>query len=89
MLEPFGTQVERRFNLWLGREKKAGREYGAEQEEWLRAIASHIAANAEIGARDFMDAPSLADRGGILRARQVLGNELNKMLEELQEALVA
>ncbi|WP_256819598.1 type I restriction endonuclease subunit R [Pseudomonas putida] len=88
-LEPFGIQVERRFNLWLGREKKAGREYDSEQEGWLRAIASHISANAEIAPRDFMETPSLADRGGILRAHQVLGNELNKMLDELQEALVA
>lgn len=69
MLEPFGAQVEQRFNLWMGREKNAGRDYTAEQEEWLRAIASYIAANAEIAPRDFHDAPALADRGGILRAR--------------------
>lgn len=88
-LEPFGSVVERRFNLWLGREKKAGRQYSAEQEEWLRAIAAYIAANAEISSRDFMEAPGFADRGGILRARQVLGSELSEMLAELQEALVA
>lgn len=89
VLEPFSVVVEQRFNLWLGREKRAGREYTAEQVEWLRAIAAFIAANAEITPRDFMDAPSLADRGGILRARQVLGQGLNEMLDELQEALVA
>ncbi|MBY6109972.1 DEAD/DEAH box helicase family protein [Halomonas sp. DP1Y21-3] len=88
-LEPIDAVVERRFNLWLGREKKAGREYNAEQEAWLRAIAAYLAANAEIAPQDFMDVPSLADRGGILRARQVLGNGLNEMLDELQEALVA
>ena len=88
-LEPFGAVVERRFNLWMGREKKAGRAYTPEQEEWLRAIAGYIAANAEIAAKDFMEAPALSDRGGIVRARQVLGTGLNEMLEELQEALVA
>lgn len=88
-LEPFGAVVERRFNLWMGREKKAGRAYTSEQEEWLRAIAGYIAANAEIAARDFLEAPALSDRGGIVRARQVLGTGLNEMLEELQEALVA
>ena len=88
-LEPIDAVVERRFNLWLGREKKAGREYNAEQEAWLRAIAAYLAANAEITPRDFMEVPSLADQGGILRARQVLGNGLNEMLDELQEALVA
>ncbi|MCS2609662.1 DEAD/DEAH box helicase family protein [Halomonas dongshanensis] len=88
-LEPIDAVVERRFNLWLGREKKAGREYNAEQEAWLRAIAAYLAANAEIAPRDFMEVPSLADRGGILRARQVLGNGLNEMLNDLQETLVA
>ncbi len=89
VLEPFSTVVERRFNLWLGREKKAGRSYTPEQEAWLRAIAAFIAANAEIAPRDFQDVPSLADKGGILQARKVLGTGLNDMLEDLQEALVA
>ena len=89
VLEPFGTVVEQRFNLWLGREKKAGREYTAEQEGWLRAIASYIAANAEIAARDFQEAPGFADRGGILEARKVFGPGLDSMLDELQGALVA
>ncbi|REC94977.1 DEAD/DEAH box helicase family protein [Kushneria indalinina] len=88
-LEPIDAVVERRFNLWLGREKKAGREYNAEQESWLRAITAYLAANAEIAPKDFMEVPSLADRGGILRARQVLGNGLNEMLNDLQEVLVA
>ena len=88
-LEPFGAVVERRFNLWLGREKKAGREYSPEQEQWLRAIAAYLAANAEIAPRDFQEAPSLADRGGIVQARRVLGPGLNELLEDLQGALVA
>jgi type I restriction enzyme R subunit len=88
-LEPFGTVVERRLNLWLGREKKAGRDYSPEQEQWLRAIAACIAANAEIAPRDFQDAPSLADRGGLLKARELFGTGLNDMLDELQTALVA
>lgn len=89
VLEPFGTVVQQRFNLWMGREKKAGRSYTPEQEDWLRAIASFIAANAEIAPRDFMEAPSLTDKGGIIQARQAFGAGLNEMLEDLQEALVA
>ncbi|MEX0695750.1 MAG: DEAD/DEAH box helicase family protein [Rhodospirillales bacterium] len=88
-LEPFSAVVEQRFNLWMGREKKAGREYTAEQVDWLRAIASFIAANAEIATGDFQDAPGLADKGGILQARKVLGPNLNDMLDDLHGALVA
>lgn len=89
LLEPFAAVVEQRFNLWLGREKRAGRVYTPEQEEWLRAIAAFIAANAEIAPRDFQEAPDLADRGGILRARALFGTGLNEMLDDLQGALVA
>ncbi len=89
ILESFGAVVERRFNLWMGREKKAGREYTPQQEDWLRAITAFIAANAEITPRDFQEAPSLADKGGILQARKVLGAGLNEMLDELQGVLVA
>ncbi|BAW80122.1 type III restriction endonuclease subunit R [Candidatus Nitrosoglobus terrae] len=88
-LEPFGTVVQQRFNLWLGREKKAGREYSEAQQDWLHAIAKCIAANAEITPRDFREAPILADKGGILEARQVLGEGLNGLLSEMQIALVA
>jgi type I restriction enzyme, R subunit len=89
ILEPFSVKVEQRFNLWIGREKRQGREYSAEQLEWLRAIASFIAANAEIASRDLMEAPSFADKGGLLRARELFGAKLNPMLEELQLVLVA
>lgn len=88
-LEPFATVVEQRFNLWLGREKKAGRDYTLEQEEWLRRIASFIAANAEITPTDFMEAPSLSDKGGILRARKLFDPRFSETLDDLQAALVA
>lgn len=88
-LVPYADSVKQRFNLWVGREKKAGRDYTAEQMDWLRLIADFIAANAEITARDFMEMPSLSDKGGILQARALFGDGLNDMLDELQGALVA
>jgi len=48
MLEPFSASVEQRFNLWLGREKNAGRDYAGEQLTWLQLIKSFVAANAVI-----------------------------------------
>jgi len=89
VLEPFASRVEQRFNLWIGREKNAGRDYTEEQMGWLRVIAGFIAANAEIRERDFMEAPGLADRGGVLKAREVFGAGLSEMLDDLQGALVA
>lgn len=88
-LESFGKIVEQRFNLWMGREKKAGKEYTPEQQEWLRAIARVIAANAEVSTGDFQQSPTLSDKGGIVRARKVFGDGLDKMLQDLQQALAA
>ncbi|MEM9590886.1 MAG: DEAD/DEAH box helicase family protein [Pseudomonadota bacterium] len=89
VLEPFAAKVEQRFNLWIGREKNAGRAYTDEQMGWLRTIAGFIAANAEIAPRDFMEVPGLADKGGILRAREVFGSRFDDLLDDIQGALVA
>jgi len=89
-LEPFSVDVERRFNLWLGREKNAGRDYTGDQMRWLNLIRDHVAANAEITVADFQDAPDLAAEGGRLAANRVLGAErVAVLLDELSDALVA
>lgn len=89
LLEPISVQVERRFNLWIGRQKKAGVEYTPEQLEWLAMIKGHIAANAEIAASDLMANPAFADRGGVVKARALFGKALTGLLDDLSEALVA
>jgi type I restriction enzyme R subunit len=53
VLEPFSVKVEQRFNLWIGRQKKAGKEYTEEQLGWLRLIRDYLAANVEISSRTF------------------------------------
>lgn len=89
VLEPFGVRVEQRFNLWIGRQKKAGRCFSEEQWRWMRAIAGFIGANAEIEPQDLLEAPVFADQGGLLKARQLFGTELNDLMDELEMALVA
>ncbi len=89
VLEPFSIQVEQRFNLWMGRQKKAGMEFTPEQQDWLRLIRNHIAANVEISERDFSEIHFFSERGGLLRVRELFGMEAKNMLENLQLALVA
>lgn len=89
VLEPFAAEAERRFNLWLGRQKKAGRTFNAEQEAWLRLVLAHVSANAEISREDIREMPDFADRGGIGRARALFGADLDRTLDDLTEALVA
>ena len=88
-LEPISADVTRRFNLWLGRQKKAGVTYSAEQIEWLTRIKNHLAANAEISARDMMDMADFTDHGGLIKARDLFGAKLDGILDDLSTALVA
>ncbi len=88
-LEPLPSLVAGRFNLWLGREEKAGRSYTDEQRAWLTAIRDHLAVNIEIRPEDLMDAPEFAARGGIVKARGLFGARLPALLDELSDVLVA
>jgi type I restriction enzyme R subunit len=89
MLESFSAKVEQRFNLWVGRQKKAGRAFTEEQMDWLRLIRDHLAANVEIAPRDFMDSPTLSGKGGLVAARRIFGPSLPELLNDLTVTLVA
>jgi type I restriction enzyme R subunit len=89
VLEPYAARVEQKFNLWIGRQKKAGRDFNEEHMNWLRAIKDYLAANVEIAPADLMRDHPFADWGGVVAARKLFGAELNGMLDELSEALVA
>jgi len=86
-LAPLSMDMAGRFNLWLGREKKAGRDYTPEQLDWLEAIRDHLAANIEVSLGDLQS--SFADRGGVIGARRAFGSRLDALLDELHDVLVA
>lgn len=88
-LEPLSSLIAGRFNLWLGREEKAGRSYTDKQKELLTLIRDHLAVNIEISDMDLMEAPEFAARGGIIHARSLFGARLPELLDELTDALVA
>jgi type I restriction enzyme R subunit len=86
-LAPLSSDMAGRFNLWLGREQRAGRTYTQEQLGWLEAIRDYLAANIELTTADIQD--QFGARGGILGARRAFGPRLDVLLDELQDALVA
>lgn len=88
-LEPYAARVEQKFNLWIGRQKKAGRDYTEEQMNWLKAIKDYLAANVEIAPADLMKDQPFSAWGGVIAARKLFGAELSGMLDELSEALAA
>jgi type I restriction enzyme R subunit len=89
VLEPYAARVEQKFNLWIGRQIKAGRDFSEDQMTWLRAIKDYLAANVEIAPADLMKDQPFTAWGGVIAARRLFGNDLNDMLDELSEVLVA
>ena len=59
-----------------------------EQTEWLRLMKDHIASSCSI-ARDDFDYAEFASRGGLQKAWTVLGKELDTLMTEMNEELVA
>ncbi len=83
VLQPFSETVNQRFNDWL---EKQGRRFTHEQLEWLNMIKEHIATSLTIGIEDFENVP-FNQKGGAIKANKLFGNELNKILEELNTVL--
>jgi len=93
VLEPFAESVTTRFNEWLMDKAKANREAGlqqftADQLAWLNLIRDHIATSLSIEPDDFDYAP-FSQRGGLGKAHQLFGEQLPKLLDELNEVLAA
>jgi type I restriction enzyme R subunit len=88
-LAPLSSDMAGRFNLWLGREKQAGRDYTQAQLGWLEAIRDHLAANIELPLRDLQELPQFERRGGIVAARAAFAGRLDAVVDDLTTALVA
>jgi type I restriction enzyme R subunit len=89
VLEPLPSKIAGKFNLWLGREKNAGRDYSLEQLAWLTAIRDHLAVNGDVTRGDLQDMPAFGGKGGLIKARELFGTRLDGVLEDLSDALVA
>jgi len=88
-LKPFSEQVDKRFQEWIFRHNaQRATAFTPEQTEWLRLIKDHIASSCSIGREDF-DYAELADKGGLQRAWTVFGSQLDELMKEMNEELVA
>ncbi|MBI5284322.1 MAG: DEAD/DEAH box helicase family protein [Chloroflexi bacterium] len=87
-LVPFADEVAERFRGWLAMQETAGRVFTEEQRAWLELIRDHVASGLAIAATDFDYSP-FAQQGGLGKAYQVFGDDLAKLLDELNEVLVA
>ena len=85
-LEPFPETVEERFGDWMNSAEGAGQKFTPEQRLWLEMIKNHIATSVAIEMEDLELAP-FYERGGPLKAYKLFGEELGRIMNELNEAL--
>ncbi len=83
ILEPFSAIVARNFDEWL-----EGRDFTPEQVNWLKWIQECIATSLEFRITDFEHIP-FSRRGGVAKATQLFGDELEGMLKDLTQKLVS
>jgi type I restriction enzyme R subunit len=88
-LKPFADEVDKRFQAWIFRHNaQRGTAFTPEQTEWLRLMKDHIASSCSISRDDF-DYAELADKGGLQKAWGLFGKELDGLMDEMNEELVA
>lgn len=80
--------VNERFDAWLLQQDNADRTFTDDQLAYLHMIRDHLAASLTIAPRDLTGAP-FSEQGGLGRARQLFGDDLNPLLHELTQALAA
>ena len=88
-LRPFADSVDKRFADWVFRHNaRRATAFTPEQMEWLRLVKDHIASSCRIERDDF-DYAQLAGKGGLQKAWNVFGGQLDELLAEMNEELVA
>jgi type I restriction enzyme, R subunit len=88
-LKPFREQVDKRFQEWIFRHNaQRTTSFTPEQTDWLRMMKDHIASSCCI-TRDDFDYAEFANKGGLQKAWSLFGNELDGVMAEMNEGLVA
>lgn len=87
-LVPVAETVEQRYTEWIAEQESTGTSFTEDQRRWLDAIRDHIANSLSIDPDDFEYAP-FSQLGGLGKAHQLFGEDLQKILDELNERLAA
>lgn len=88
-LTTYHQTVNQNFKNWIfHRHSGAGTKFNEEQMEWLRMIRDHVATSIHFETEDLNYAP-FDKHGGIGKMHQLFGKQMNEVIEEMNEELVA
>ena len=87
-LMPFKEVVEQNYQEWMSRQEKQGTKFTEEQISWLTMIKNHLTGSLIIEQQDLQYAP-FQQQGGIIRARQLFGEQLPVILDEITQVTLS
>jgi type I restriction enzyme R subunit len=88
-LTSYDKTVDRNFQTWvMNRHKGNATKFNDEQMDWLRMIKEHVATSIHIEKEDLDFAPFDA-KGGVGKMWQLFGSEMDGLINELNNVLVA
>ncbi len=89
VLTPYDGTVNRNFQSWvMDRHKGNAPKFSEEHMSWLRMIKDHIATSMHMERDDFDYSP-FAEAGGLGKAWQLFGDDLDTIIGEMNENLAA
>lgn len=87
-LTGYDLTIDKNFQKWVFAKQAGSLKYTTEQMEWLRMIKEHIATSLHVEIDD-LDYTPFDAQGGRGKMWQLFGEEMNKIIDELNEALAA
>lgn len=87
-LTDYDMIARRNFRDWVVQAQTGHKYFNKEQMEWLYMIRDHIATSCHIEKDDFELAP-FGERGGLGKLHELFGEQTEKLIDELNEVLVA
>lgn len=84
-LRPFSETVNRNFKDWIFKYNQGGKKFTEEQMVWLRKIRDHIVTSIHIDRDDLEN----IEQGGLAKVWHLFGEEMDSIIEDLNQALVA
>jgi type I restriction enzyme, R subunit len=87
-LIPFKEQVEINYKQWLIRQEKQGTLFTEEQLQWLNLIKEHLTGELSIEQMDLQQSP-FGQKGGIIRAKLLFGEQLPTILDEIRQVTIS
>ena len=88
-LSPYSETVRRNFQDWImAHHSGSGEKFNEEQMDWLRMIRDHIVTSFHLD-RDDLDMAPFDGKGGMGQMYKLFGDRMDRVIDELNEALTA